>query len=166
MRGASMRSASRRTMAPWLLACPSGMARGLTGAARGTGEGRVRKGRAACRGFQRCDEALASSSLSAASPHQALQGVDAGQLDARVLDLDCRRRPVRGRSNRGVPLREKSVAADRETQRLYVTIANAEQISRSGKQTNCHNVTARDPWFSISDRWRPASRSLLCAQSR
>jgi hypothetical protein len=41
-------------------------------------------------------------------PHQALQGVEDGQFDARVLDLDCRRRSVRGRRDRGLPLREKA----------------------------------------------------------
>ena len=46
---------------------------------------------------------------------------DDGQFDARFLDLDCRRRSVRGRRDRRVPLREKSVEADRKTQRLEVT---------------------------------------------
>jgi hypothetical protein len=92
--------------------------------------------------------------------HQAHRELDDGQFDARVLDLDYRRRSVRGRRHRGVPLREKSVAADREAQRLDVSTIHA------GKQTNCHKATARDPCFSVSDRWKQVSWSMLCAQLR
>ncbi len=40
---------------------------------------------------------------------------DDGQFDARVLDLDCCCRFVRGRSDGGLPLRKKGMEAARET---------------------------------------------------
>ena len=53
----------------------------------------------------------------------------------------CRRPSVRGRSDRGVPLREKGVEAGRETQRLDVT-------------TPCHRspVDAGDPIREVSQQ--------------
>ena len=119
MRVVSMRSALRK-MAPSLLACPPGTERASTGGARVIGR------RAALEKAGQLAEAFSAAmkpltprrAACLRRPHQAVQGVGDGQFDARVLDLDFRRRSVRGHSDRRITLREKNVETVRETQRL------------------------------------------------
>ena len=63
------------------------------------------------------------------------RGVDDGQFDARVLDLDCGRRAVRGRGDCRVPLREESVATGREAPIDLTTQLHDDFLRRKDRQS-------------------------------